>query len=86
MGMDCDYEEIVDEDTGELEKVWNKGFFLYKTGFENSEEMYKYIIDVCRDVNDEKMNFPYDVCFFVDSLNKLKCAAAMEKIEEGAGK
>lgn len=82
MGMDCDYEEIVDEDTGELVKVWNKGFFLFKDGFETSEEMYKYIIGVCDDVLDEKNNFPYDVCFFVDSLNKLKCEAAMDKIRE----
>lgn len=82
MGIDCDYEEVVDEDTGELIKVWNKGFFIFKDGFENSEEMYQYIIDVCKDVLDEKNDFPYDVCFFVDSINKLKCNAANEKIQE----
>lgn len=82
MGMDCDYEEVVDEDTGELVKVWNKGFFIFKDGFETSEEMYEYMIDVCRDVNDEKNEFPYNVCFYVDSINKLKCAAAMEKLED----
>ena len=82
MGMDCNYEEVVDEDTGELVKVWNKGFFIFKDGFETSEEMYKYIIEVCDDVLDEKNQFPYDVCFIVDSINKLKCEAAMEKIRE----
>lgn len=82
MGMDCDYEEIVDEDTGELKKIWNKGFFIFKDGFENSEEMYEYIIKMCDDILNEKDEFPYDVCFFVDSLNKLKCKAAIEKILE----
>lgn len=82
MGMDCDYREEVDEDTGELVKIWDKGFFLFKDGFENLEEMYKYIISVMEDVLEEKNNFPYDVCFFVDSLNKLKCIAAINKIEE----
>lgn len=82
MGMDCDYTEELNEETGELVKVWNKGFFVFKDGFENLEEMYKYIISVMNDVLDEKQKFPYDVCFFVDSLNKLKCAAAMNKIEE----
>jgi hypothetical protein len=82
MGMDCDYREEVDEETGELIKIWDQGFFLFKDGFENLEEMYKYIISICNDVLDEKKNFPYDVCFFVDSINKLKCEAAMNKIEE----
>ena len=90
MGMDCDYElvdeDVVDVDTGEVKvvqkKLWNKGFFMFKDGFENSEEMYKYIIGICKDIEDPKVDFPYDVCFFVDSLNKLKCKAAMNKIED----
>lgn len=82
MGMDCDYEEVVDEETGELVKIWNKGFFVFKDGFENLEEMYEYIVSVCQDVLDETKEFPYDVCFFVDSLNKLKCNAAILKITE----
>ena len=82
MGIDCDYEEVLDEDTGELVKIWNKGFFIFKDGFESSEEMYHYIISVCQDVLDEKNEFPYDVCFFVDSVNKLKCNAANQKILE----
>lgn len=84
MGMDCNYREEVDEDTGELIKIWDDGFFIFKDGFESLEEMYKYIISVMNDVLDEKSktHLPYNVCFFVDSLNKLKCEAAMDKIEE----
>ena len=83
MGMDCDYEEIVDEETGELVKVWNKGNFLFRDGFENLEELYDYIIDyVLEPASKKDTKFPQDICIFVDSLNKLKCAPAMDKIKE----
>lgn len=84
MGMDCDYREVVDEDTGELIKVWDQGFFVFKDDCLNLEEMYGFIIDfIQEEILDPKSKFPFSgVCFFVDSLNKLKSKAAVEKIKE----
>ncbi len=83
MGMECDYEEVVDESTGELKKNWNKGFFLFRDDFENLEEMYQWMATIAMEVNKPKSTLPYDICFFVDSQNKLKCKQAIEKIMEG---
>lgn len=85
MGMDCKNSSVIDEETGELIDTWD-GFFVMKNDFINLEEMYDFMLDVILKTRPDKkgnIEIPYDICFFVDSLNKLKSKKSIEKIEDG---
>jgi len=66
MGFQC--EEIVDEDTGELE--WD-GFFLFNNNFEYIEQITDYINQLI-DAQD-KGELEYDLLFLWDSVGSVPC-------------
>jgi hypothetical protein len=82
MGMDCNLVEVVDETTGEVQTIWD-GFFIYKDDFIYSQELYKFMDQIMDDQLSGEL--PFNVCFFVDSLNKLPCSMSYEKAFDGGG-
>lgn len=69
--MGLDFEEVVDEETGEI--LDYKGFFLYADrGMLNTiEDVAAYILDLIDE--QKKGNLPYDLCFFWDSVGSVPC-------------
>lgn len=82
MGFKCELVDIVDEETGEIQKQW-EGDFIYKDDFLTSNEIYEFMNQIIEDTKNGKL--PYNVCFFIDSLNKLPCKMSLEKAFEGGG-
>jgi hypothetical protein len=66
MGFQC--EEVVDEETGELD--WD-GFFLFKNDFDYIEQITDYINEVL-DAQD-KGDIDYDLLFLWDSVGSVPC-------------
>lgn len=82
MGFNCELVDVVDEDTGEVVKQWD-GDFIYKDDFTSSNEIYQFMNNIIEDTKNGKL--PYNVCFFIDSMNKLPCKMSLEKAFEGGG-
>ena len=66
MGFEC--EEVVDEETGELE--WD-GFFLFNNNFEDIEQITDYINSLLD--AQEKGDLEYDLLFLWDSVGSVPC-------------
>ena len=66
MGFEC--EEVVDEETGELD--WD-GFFLFNNNFEYIEQITEYINQLI-DAQD-KGEIEYDMLFLWDSVGSVPC-------------
>lgn len=82
MGFKCELVDVTDEDSGEVSQAWD-GEFIYKDDFETSNEIYEYMNNCIEDTKNGKL--PYNICFFIDSLNKLPCKMSFEKAFEGGG-
>jgi len=69
--MGLDFEEVVDESTGEI--LDYEGFFLYadRGTLNTIEDVAVYIADLMDE--QQKGNLPYDLCFFWDSIGSVPC-------------
>jgi len=66
MGLDC--EQVVDEESGELD--W-EGFFLFNNNFEYLEQITDYINELLD--AQEKGELEYSLCFLWDSVGSVPC-------------
>jgi hypothetical protein len=66
MGFEC--EEVVDEQTGEVD--W-EGFFLFNNSFQYIEQITDYINELLD--AQEKGELEYDLCFMWDSVGSIPC-------------
>ena len=66
MGFEC--EEVVDEETGELD--WD-GFFLFNNNFDYIEQITDYINELLD--AQEKGELEYDLLFLWDSVGSVPC-------------
>ena len=66
MGFEC--EEVVDEETGELD--WD-GFFLFNNGFEYLEQITDYINELLD--AQQKGELDYSLCIMWDSVGSVPC-------------
>jgi len=71
MGFEC--EEVVDEETGELD--WD-GFFIFNNNFEYIEQITDYINDLLD--AQEKGELDYSLCFLWDSVGSVPCKMTYE--------
>jgi hypothetical protein len=70
MGLETNYIEEVDEETGELQAYWD-GFLMYKLGFEFIEQPFAYITEI---LDAQKSGeIPYDIVFLWDSIGTIPC-------------
>jgi hypothetical protein len=69
--MGLQFDEIVDEDTGEI--VDFDGFFIYQDRgtLQTIEDVAGFIADLMDEQT--KGNLPYDMCFFWDSIGSVPC-------------
>jgi hypothetical protein len=71
MGFEC--EEVVDEQTGEVD--W-EGFFLFNNSFQYIEQITDYINELLD--AQEKGELEYDLCFMWDSVGSIPCKMTYE--------
>ena len=71
MGFEC--EEVVDEETGELD--WD-GFFLFNNNFSYIEQITDYINDLLN--AQEKGELDYSLCIMWDSVGSVPCKMTFE--------
>jgi len=71
MGFDC--EEVVDEETGELD--WD-GFFIFNNDFEYIEQITLFINELLD--SQEKGELDYDLLFLWDSIGSVPCKMTYE--------
>jgi hypothetical protein len=71
MGFDC--QEIVDEETGELD--WD-GFFIFSNNFSYIEQITDFINELLD--AQEKGEIEYDICFIWDSVGSVPCKMTYE--------
>ena len=71
MGFEC--EEVVDEETGELD--WD-GFFLFNNNFEYLEQITDYINNLLD--AQEKGELDYSLCIMWDSVGSVPCKMTFE--------
>lgn len=70
MGLETNYVEEVDEETGEVIGYWD-GFLLYKLGFDYIEQAFEYVTEV---LNAQKNGeIPHDILFCWDSIGTIPC-------------
>src|SRR6056300_541231 len=70
MGLETNYVEEVDEETGEVIGYWD-GFLLYKLGFDYIEQAFDYVTEV---LNAQKNGeIPLDIVFCWDSIGTIPC-------------
>ena len=70
MGLQTDYVEEDDEETGETNAFWD-GFLLYKLGFDYIEQAFEYVTEV---LNAQKNSeIPHDILFLWDSIGTIPC-------------
>ena len=74
--MGFQFEEVVDETTGEV--VDYNGFFLYvdREKMQCVEDVSGFIADILDE--QKKGNLPYDICFFWDSVGSIPCRLSIE--------
>jgi hypothetical protein len=75
MGLDCEYVEEVDEETGEVTGYWD-GFLLYKLGFDYIEQAFDYVTEVLD--AQKKGEIPYDIVFCWDSIGTIPCQMSFD--------
>ena len=75
MGLETEYVEGVDEETGEVEAYWG-GFLLYKLGFDYIEQAFEYVTEIL----DAQKNgeIPHDIVFLWDSVGTIPCKMSFE--------
>jgi hypothetical protein len=71
MGFEC--QEVVDEETGELD--WD-GFYMFNNGFSYIEQITDYINELLD--AQEKGELEYDLCFIWDSVGSVPCKMTYE--------
>jgi RecA/RadA recombinase len=71
MGFDC--QEVVDEETGELD--WD-GFYMFNNNFSYIEQITDYINELLD--AQEKGELEYDLCFIWDSVGSIPCKMTYE--------
>ena len=71
MGFEC--EEVVDEETGELD--WD-GFYIFNNNFDYIEQITDYINNLLDE--QEKGNLDYSLCFMWDSVGSVPCKMTYE--------
>ena len=75
MGLETNYVEEVDEETGEVIGYWD-GFLLYKLGFDYIEQAFDYVTEV---LNAQKNGeIPHDIVFCWDSIGTIPCQMSYE--------
>lgn len=75
MGLETNYVEEVDEETGEVIGYWD-GFLLYKLGFDYIEQAFDYVTEV---LNAQKNGeIPHDIVFCWDSIGTIPCHMSYE--------
>lgn len=69
--MGLDFQEVVDESTGEI--VDYEGFFIYtdRGQMNTIEDVAAFILDLIDD--QKKGDLPYNLCFFWDSIGSVPC-------------
>lgn len=74
--MGVQYEEIVNQETGEVEGY--DGFFIYadRGQLKTIEDVAAFMADLLDE--QEKGNLPYDLCFLWDSVGSVPCRQAVE--------
>lgn len=75
MGLETEYQEEVDESTGEVAGFWD-GFLLYKLGFDYIEQAFDYVTEVLD--AQAKGEIPYDIVFLWDSIGTIPCQMSFE--------
>ena len=75
MGLETEYIEEVDEETGEVSAYWD-GFLLYKLGFDYIEQAFDYVTEVL----DAQKNgeIPHDIVFLWDSIGTIPCQMSFD--------
>ena len=75
--MGLKFDEIADEETGEV--VDYGGFFIYadRTQLNTIEDVASFIMDLIRE--QESGNLPYDLLFMWDSIGSIPCKMSVEK-------
>ena len=74
--MGLEFEEVVDEDTGEIYDY--EGFFIYadRENLHTIEDVAQFILDL---MDDQKNgNLPYNLCFFWDSIGSVPCELSVK--------
>jgi len=75
MGLETEYIEEVDEETGEVIGYWD-GFLLYKLGFDYIEQAFDYVTEVLNAQRDGEI--PHDIVFCWDSIGTIPCQMSYE--------
>jgi RecA/RadA recombinase len=70
MGLETNYIEEVDEDTGEINAFWD-GFLLYRLGFDYIEQAFEYMTEILD--AQKKGEIPHDIVFLWDSIGTIPC-------------
>lgn len=74
--MGLEFQEVVDEDTGEI--LDYEGFFIYadRENLHTIEDVSSFVLDLMDE--QKKGNLPYNLCFFWDSIGSVPCEMSVK--------